>query len=103
MSREDYGEDSEGVSEETVYAVLEAYDYLCAVGGFCEGRLEIHHIKWRSRGGSDRKENLTLLCSKHHFQEHEGNSQGWSLGSREDEPTTLPPRPCPPGNRRRRR
>src|SRR5260370_25727847 len=35
-----------------------------------------HHIIYRSRGGSDKLENLVLLCYYHHRQVHEG---GWQV------------------------
>jgi len=38
----------------------------------CSDRLEVHHIKYRSQGGSDAPENLITLCSKHHKQLHNG-------------------------------
>jgi len=38
----------------------------------CSKRLEIHHIEFRSQGGSDAPENLITLCSKHHKQLHDG-------------------------------
>jgi hypothetical protein len=33
---------------------------------------EVHHIKYRSQGGSDRPDNLILLCSKCHAKVHAG-------------------------------
>ncbi|KKM23474.1 hypothetical protein LCGC14_1614810 [marine sediment metagenome] len=82
-----------GVSEETVQEVIEAYNYRCAVGGCgpsCSGRLVLHHIKYKSRGGSNRRTNLVLLCDKHHLDEHCGEGNGYSLRSYEDEPAELP-------------
>lgn len=38
----------------------------------CSDRLEVHHIKFRSHGGSDTPDNLITLCSKHHKQLHDG-------------------------------
>jgi hypothetical protein len=35
-----------------------------------------HHIIYRSRGGSDKLENLVLLCFFHHRLVHEG---GWQV------------------------
>lgn len=39
----------------------------------CSNKLHVHHIKFRSHGGSDRPNNLITLCEKHHYQLHEGN------------------------------
>lgn len=46
----------------------------CTVPG-CSNKmyLHAHHIKPVSRGGKNRKENLTILCSYHHKEVHEGN------------------------------
>ena len=38
----------------------------------CTKRLEVHHIKFKSQGGSNAPNNLLTLCSKHHKQLHEG-------------------------------
>lgn len=38
----------------------------------CTDRLEVHHIKFRSQGGSDNPDNLITLCSKHHKELHDG-------------------------------
>ena len=35
-------------------------------------RLEIHYIKFRSNGGSDKPSNLITLCEKHHKELHRG-------------------------------
>lgn len=42
----------------------------------CSERLEVHHIKFRSNGGSDKPSNLITLCEKHHKELHKGK---WSL------------------------
>ena len=42
----------------------------------CKGRgEEIHHIIFRSQGGTHETGNLVLLCSKHHEQTHD--SEFW--------------------------
>lgn len=38
----------------------------------CSSKLEVHHIIYRSKGGSDAPENLITLCSKHHKALHDG-------------------------------
>src|SRR5690606_27328778 len=53
--------------------VLHRDDHKCQSGkSDCTKRLEVHHIKFKSRGGSDTPPNLITLCSKHHKQLHEG-------------------------------
>jgi hypothetical protein len=60
------------------YANTKAYvlardNYTCQCGlKGCVDRLEVHHIKFRSQGGSDNPKNLITLCSKHHAMLHEG-------------------------------
>lgn len=82
-----------GITEAMALRVVEAYRYRCAESGpFCDGRLHLHHIKYKSRGGSDRAENLVLLCRKHHDDEHQGRGNGWSLSRLENEPDRLPMR-----------
>jgi len=74
----------------TVTIVYKSYHNQCAEGGGCEGGLMIHHIKFKSRGGSNRPENLVLLCALHHTHQHDGTSDRWSLNSWEDEPDAIP-------------
>jgi hypothetical protein len=38
----------------------------------CGDRLEVHHVKYRSQGGSDAPNNLIVLCKKHHKALHAG-------------------------------
>lgn len=35
-------------------------------------RLEIHHLRWRSRGGNHHPDNLAVTCSSHHAAVHRG-------------------------------
>ena len=42
---------------------------------------DVHHIRWRSRGGSNRLANLAELCWHHHWLVHEG---GWGLVAEPD-------------------
>jgi len=53
--------------------VLSRDNYKCQ-GGLtgCNEKLNVHHVKFRSRGGSDNPNNLITLCEKHHKQLHEG-------------------------------
>ena len=34
---------------------------------------ELHHLKRRSQGGGDTRDNLAWLCHEHHFKFHAGN------------------------------
>jgi len=38
----------------------------------CIDKLHVHHIKYRSQGGSDNPNNLIALCEKHHKELHDG-------------------------------
>ena len=52
--------------------VLSRDNYSCQCGlKGCSNRLEVHHIKFRSQGGSDAPDNLITLCDKHHKMLHE--------------------------------
>ena len=42
---------------------------------------DVHHIRWRSRGGKHRLANLAELCWHHHWLVHEG---GWDLVAEAD-------------------
>jgi hypothetical protein len=44
-------------------------DFKCRVCGQSE-KLQIHHIKPTSKGGTDRLSNLMTLCETHHWQHH---------------------------------
>ncbi len=59
---------------ENVKAYVLARDgYTCRCGKRgCTDKLEVHHIVFRSEGGSDAPENLITLCSKHHKALHAG-------------------------------
>lgn len=53
--------------------VLSRDRYKCQCGkSGCSKKLEVHHIIFRSNGGSDSPDNLITLCSKHHDQLHKG-------------------------------
>jgi hypothetical protein len=38
----------------------------------CSNKLQVHHIRFRSKGGSDTPNNLITLCEKHHKALHAG-------------------------------
>ncbi len=41
------------------------------------GRLEVHHIDYRCKGGSDQLENLVTLCDLCHAVKHEHMGPAW--------------------------
>lgn len=51
-------------------AVLNRDNYTCQICGEKDTRLEIHHIQFRSKGGSNRMDNLVTLCRDCHKQIH---------------------------------
>lgn len=53
-------------------AVLNRDNYKCQICGKEHTRLEVHHIVFRSTGGSDRIDNLVTLCSDCHKKIHNG-------------------------------
>ena len=65
-----------------VKRAVRARDRGCRFPG-CGQRLftDVHHIRWRSRGGSNRLANLAELCWHHHWLVHEG---GWGLEAEPD-------------------
>jgi hypothetical protein len=58
-----------------LHALLARDGYECAAPGcLARGGLAVHHVVFRSRGGSDRPENRTTLCAVHH---RIGVHRGW--------------------------
>ena len=53
-------------------AVLHRDNYTCQCCGKKHVRLEVHHIVFRSLGGSDDEKNLITLCEKCHKAVHDG-------------------------------
>lgn len=53
-------------------AVLHRDNYTCQCCGKKNCRLEVHHIKFRSNGGTDDEENLITLCEDCHKGVHAG-------------------------------
>ena len=41
--------------------------------GQCNGPLQIHHVRWLSKGGTNAPENLITLCRRHHGLQHPDN------------------------------
>ena len=53
-------------------AVLNRDNYTCQICGEKDTRLEVHHIQFRSKGGSNMMDNLVTLCLDCHKQIHSG-------------------------------
>ena len=53
-------------------AILHRDNYTCQCCGKKNCRLEVHHIKFRSNGGTDDEENLITLCEDCHKSIHAG-------------------------------
>jgi len=52
--------------------VLSRDNHKCYFNDRCSDKLHVHHIKFRSKGGSNNPNNLITLCERHHDQLHEG-------------------------------
>jgi len=53
--------------------ILARDGYKCQAGKCgCDDRLHVHHITFRSNGGSDAPANLITICEKHHKELHAG-------------------------------
>ena len=69
-------------------AVLARDRHRCATPGCRSAHfLEVHHVKPRSRGGSNRADNLVTLCSRCHGFVHE---RSWTLAPAQVEPGQTP-------------
>lgn len=53
-------------------AILHRDNYTCQCCGKKNCRLEVHHIKFKSNGGTDDEENLITLCEDCHKKVHDG-------------------------------
>ena len=53
-------------------AVLSRDNYTCQICGAKQAKLEVHHIRLRSEGGSNRMDNLVVLCKDCHAKVHTG-------------------------------
>ena len=53
-------------------AVLHRDNYTCQCCGKKNTRLEVHHIIYRSQGGTDDENNLITLCEECHSKVHDG-------------------------------
>lgn len=61
--------------------ILKRDGYTCQECGSREN-LQIHHIKYRSKGGSDDPENLVTLCELCHYRKHKGEPIGRLMAKR---------------------
>lgn len=70
------GKDYQNGGEKGFYnvksAVLNRDDYKCQICGSKDIRLEVHHIIYRSNGGTNRMDNLVTLCHDCHRKIHSG-------------------------------
>ena len=53
-------------------AVLSRDNYTCQICGAKHAKFEVHHIKFKSQGGSNRIDNLVTLCKDCHSKIHKG-------------------------------
>lgn len=51
------------------------YTCQCCKGKHKDSKLEVHHIIFRSQGGSDEEDNLITLCSTCHYNIHHGKQK----------------------------
>ncbi|HEY0493956.1 MAG TPA: DUF222 domain-containing protein, partial [Candidatus Dormibacteraeota bacterium] len=74
----------------SIRRALVARDKDCVFDGchrppeWCDG----HHLKWWTRGGETKLENLALVCGRHHTMVHEG---GWTIERSAGRWLTKPP------------
>lgn len=63
--------------ENTKAKVLDRDEYICQCckGKHKDSKLEVHHIIFRSQGGSDEEDNLITLCSTCHYNVHHGKQK----------------------------
>ena len=53
-------------------AVLSRDNYTCQICGANDAKFEVHHVIFRSEGGSNRMDNLVTLCKECHGKVHAG-------------------------------
>jgi len=79
ITNEQYQEGVQYGFENVKAYVLARDDYKCQSGlKGCSDKLHVHHMIFKSKGGSDAPSNLKTLCEKHHNSLHAGK---WSLTS----------------------
>ena len=58
---------------------------ICGKGGRIDrGGFDLHHIIYRSHGGTDKVENIILLCRDHHDKAHDGRIHAQVLTARHE-------------------
>ena len=73
LEREDGSRMASDIPSATRRRVFIRDRFACAVPGCRAGRnLDLHHVIWRTRGGTHAMSNLVTLCSGHHGQVHDG-------------------------------
>ncbi len=60
------------ITSELWYYVYERDSGLCQICG--AAGTEVHHVKYKSRMGKNKANNLILLCQKHHNYNHDTES-----------------------------
>jgi hypothetical protein len=66
----------------TVYEQVRERDHhLCRICVRTSPPLEVHHIIFRSQGGSDTLDNLILLCKEHHMDAHGSARPGTQIAA----------------------
>jgi len=59
---------SEGAATLVAWRVLERDGWRCTNPGCSRPAAHVHHIEFRSHGGSDEESNLTSVCAAHHLR-----------------------------------
>lgn len=53
----------------------DSYTCQCCKGKHKDNKLEVHHIVYKSQGGSDKEDNLITLCATCHYNTHHGKQK----------------------------
>lgn len=71
------------ISDEVRLEVMTRDGFKCVECGSRE-ELQIHHIKYRSKGGTDEPDNLVCLCVRCHYRRHKDEPVGKIMKKRID-------------------
>lgn len=66
------------------HAILARDNYTCQNCGIKDSVFEVHHLVFRSQGGSDDSDNLITLCRKCHKDYHNGKIELKKLGKKKN-------------------
>ena len=79
--------------ENTKAMVLNRDNYTCQCckGKHKDSKLEVHHIVFRSQGGSDKQDNLITLCHNSHTELHHEITHAKFTGKRKIQVTNITP------------